>query len=446
MNTPRPGASKSVACCAILLLGLTTAPGRAGEGRLALVIGDGWACVRETRIISLKQGDQTVVLDGIPPEADLTSLTVHSPRLPLELVSWERLGASGGGSSSNDVQGASLSIRKGRVIWSRTTPDDGARRTPSSPPTDRVQCVIRSPSPWDDLDVDVIYLVAGLKWSARYQVSVRGEQTEEKEPVSVDVSGLVEIENGCSRAFSNAVIRVVGAQESAASDVRTDPGFLMLDEESALSDLWQERVPGPRPQFSYAISGQVTLESRQSADVRLVNTVRTPANRLYLMKSEDFPLGDTGADFPLRKLIVFRNSRANRMGMPLPPGPAQVFLGSMRSKLLQEAWFAHTPADGEIRIDLGLAEEVRGLRRSTGRTVPVAGAFEESIALILQNASESDVLAEVDEKPPVTLEWEVLSSTLDCTESARRLKFSTDIRAHGDKLIEYRLKVRQPRL
>ena len=56
----------------------------------SLTIGHGWAIVRELRSFSLNEGEQEVVFEGIPPEADLSSLVVRSRRVPLEVLECRR--------------------------------------------------------------------------------------------------------------------------------------------------------------------------------------------------------------------------------------------------------------------------------------------------------------------------------------------------------------------
>lgn len=435
--TSRPRTTSAFPCACVLLsaLVLSAMPVRAGSLLRAtyVTVGQDSAVVRERRTVMLPAGEDEFILGDVPPEADLSSLVVRSRRVLVELLEWRRVSAPEEEHPSLAVSGDSSA-----VLWRRSAVAAGVA------PSESVRCRISSPVTDRPLDVEVVYILKGLAWSADYQVAVRGEQAGETEPVSVDLTGLVRLENRSSRVFADAVVMLVGAPELPSPP--KDPGFLMVDEDSALADLWRPRPPERRTEFEYDLPGRVTIPARSDTDAVLVRTLRTPATRLYSMVAEEFPVGVEGKDRPLRKLIVFRNTEVNRMGMTLPPGRVQVFLGGMRTDLLQEAWFNRTPPNGEIRIDLGAADEVRGLRVAGERSPEVAGYFEQDFSVTLKNGRDTDILVEVDEKPPVSLEWDVVSATKAYREAGHRLLFNTPIRARGEETIEYRLRIRQPAL
>ncbi|MEM7395066.1 MAG: hypothetical protein AAF492_22270 [Verrucomicrobiota bacterium] len=84
-----------------------------------LTIGQGWAVVREVRMIELRPGEQTLSLNGIPDKADLMTLRLHSKRVRLDLLGWER-------------QGGEPSLEEAR----------GAIRRPAAPQPHRAQGVV----------------------------------------------------------------------------------------------------------------------------------------------------------------------------------------------------------------------------------------------------------------------------------------------------------------
>ncbi len=399
----------------------------------SLTIGHGWAVVRELRSFSLNEGEQEVVFEGIPPEADLSSLVVRSRRVPLEVLECRRDSAPRSAAAKDpDVRWV-----RGQGFAGGAAADD--RATP-------VVCRIRSPIRWEGMGIDVSYVIEGFDWSAVYQVAVRGEQAEEKEPVSVDLFGLARVENMTSRSFRDARVRLAGGRAIDVPNPAEGPGFLSLDEDSPLADLWRGKPRDPEPEFEYDIPQSLNLPAHAVSDVVLIRTVRTPATRIYTMTAEDFPPVSEDRDSPLRKRIVLKNISANRMGIALPPGRVQVFLGSMRTKLLQEGYFERTPVNGTIRIDLGLADDVRGMRMPGRSSDPVAGYFEQTFLITVRNQRDADVVCEIDEKPPVILEWNVVSATSPYTESAHRLKFNLPVKTRTEEIVEYELRIRQPEL
>lgn len=426
-------------CSAVVCLGgclAAAAGGVLAEDSVRLTIGQGWAVVSETRFVDLREGEQEFVVADLPAQADLSSLVVRSRRLPLDLLEWERVGSSSGPAPEGAIR-----AEGDAVTWRPDSPGPAAE--PGGLPIS-VRCRLSSPARVRGLDVEIGYRTLGMGWSAFYQVTVRGEEKDEKEPVSVDLSGVLRIRNGTGRTYSDAVIRIVGGDKRESAGGSEDVGFLLLDDDSPLADRWKGMEPGEEPEFEYAPPRRADVAARSETDIPVVRASRMPASRLYTMTAEDFPLGPPVETRPLRKWIVFRNSAANGLGIPMPPGRVQVFLGSARSQLLEEAWFERSPADGEIRIDLGLPGDVVGSRREAGRTA-IAGGHEEVYEIGIRNLRASDIRVEVDEKPPPRLEWSVNSSTAPYHESGQRLRFSPSLEAGAEETLRYALRVSQPR-
>jgi hypothetical protein len=436
MKTSRPTAIAMFV--AALLVAISA---RAAEiGETSLVVGQGWALVRELRYFSLREGEQEMLLDDIPVEADLSSLVVHSRLIPLEVLEWRRTSGDSGlpldPSLSITADGSSVHWRPADAGASESA------ETPSRSTAGPVLCRIKSPGTWKRAGIHVTYVVRDMGWTAAYQVSVRGEQAGDREPISVDLSGNVRLDNNCGRTFSNASVRLVGLEQPGELKQK-EPGFLMLNEDSPLADLWRQQQEGRGAENEYFLPNRVTIKARNRTEAALVRTIRTPASRIHLLTSEDVPEG--GREHPLRKFISFNNTPENKMGFPLPPGPVEIFIGGMRSHFLQEGWISHTPANEAIRIDLGFANDVRARRGSRGKSPPVAGYFEEIFGISIVNMRDAEVRVEVDEKPPLNLEWDVIRAGKAYTETGKRLKFISTIGPGGSDDFEYRLKVRQPR-
>ena len=383
-----------------------------------------------------------MVLDGIPQEADLSTLMVLSRGVSIDLLQWQRVGATNDVHHAGEDASVGLDAGTGTVTWKPSCqPVPGGQGLGLLP----VKCRVRSTTRSEGGGLYVIYTTTGLSWSAEYQVSIRGERTDEKEAMSVDLSGVVRILNGTVGNYPNAVVRLLSSGLAPRRRDLEAPGFLMLDEDSPLSDLWRPAPADSGTPFEYDLPARVSVQPGVETDVSLVRTLRTPASRLYWMRAEDFPTGVMSGDRPLRKTIVFGNVAANQLGFALPAGPVRVFAGSTRSQLLQNGWFEHTPANGEFRIDLGPAEEVRG-RRAYGSMSPGAGGvYEQAFVLHIANLRDTEVRAQVDEKPPLNLEWSVLSATKPYSEVGRRMHFDFTVGGRSEEVIEYRLRVKQIR-
>jgi hypothetical protein len=286
----------------------------------------------------------------------------------------------------------------------------------------------------------VTYVVRGFDWQARYQVVLRGELEDDTQVLSVDLLGTAGIFNPTARVFEEAEIFLIAENVEEETERPEEAGFLMLDE-GPLASPWMAEEPPKPTSYTYRVPGRARLGGAGRTDVALVRSQRMPANRLYVMHADQFSLG-LGTMKPLRKFISFQH-KAREPGYALPPGGAQIFLGTRRTHLLQEGVLPRTDAGGEIRIDLGREESVLGLRRSIGLYPAMEGFREEGFEVLVRNLRDSEILVEVVEEAPLRLEWHVVRATERYQQVDQYLHFSPRIDPQSEKRIFYRLRLRR---
>lgn len=430
------------ACLWGLVLSFAAASVAAAAEEVTLTLGDGWGVVREVRTVELKAGEQEIVFGEIPAEADLSTLAIRSRRVSVDLLSWAWVEEGAQAQRVADEDGlVTMGRADGAARW---TPGESAP-VPGMQTLRRVRCVIRS-SGAGRRPLELLYRVDGVSWSCHYQALVRGELAEEREALAVDFAGAARIQNGTARGFADVLVRLVGPGRLPEPGRDPGPGYLMMDEDHPLADLWRSAEPEVGPEYEYRPVRRVTLVARAATEVPLAGAERVPAAPLYAMRSEDVPLAARGAGTPLTKMIVFKNAVRHGLGSALPPGPVDVFLGGMRRQMLEGAAIPFTAADGEIRIALGSDPGVRGRRRAVAHTEAAQGSYEAVYEIVVDNERDSPVVVEISEKPPPILEWNLLSSTAACTERAQRLFFRQTVAAGSFSTIQYTLRVRRPSL
>ncbi len=345
-------------CAVILWMVWTACPSVARQAEnVSLSIGADATLVTEVHSVPLVRGRQVLVFHNIPAEADLTSLILRSPRIPIVMKSWGWLGTQHTDVSEALVSDAALSHSGENVIWQ---PRDSAR---SFAPVDglrSVECTIQAPLT-GERPVELIYLVKGIRWRSHYQILVRGWKEEGERKLSVDFNGVICIENRLSLSFPDALVRLIGSRENETS-VTNPPGFLILDPESALADMWKDPLVTPEIDYVYALPERVDLPAHTEQLIDFVSATRVPASRRYVMNSDEFPLLDRGELQPLPRFVVLDNSVRSGLGFVLPPGPVDVFPGGVKQYLMTGARIPHTPVNSEVRIDMGSSSHVRGGR------------------------------------------------------------------------------------
>ncbi len=420
------------------------APVTPSHGRVvdtSLTIGNGWAVVRETREMDLSAGRQELILEDIPEAADLSTLVISTRRVPVRLISWERDRlAQGRTAALSDDPGWVLDGAD--VVWRRAAalPPAATSHDTAAP----VRCVIDFPVAGKRA-LDVGYLVPGFRWSSQYQVLIRGDLDDDEEMVSLDLFGTIRIQNVSARTYEQAHVRLVGSDTKEALPWRHSPGILMI-EEGPMARLWQRPEPEPGIEHLYRLPHRVRLAPLEETEVHFLSAIRIPATRLFVLNADDVPFTTVGLSAPLRKYVTFRNTEQYGLGWVMPPGPVEVFHGGLRRYLLQEARLPHTPLNREIRIDFGTDDQVLGTRRRMARTAPENGRYEELFEITLDNRRAGPVHIELDERPHLTLDWDVMRANESYEIMGNRLVFNPRVSGLTERRIQYRLRFHQPTL
>jgi len=409
-----------------------------------LTIGNGWAVVRETYAMVMTNKEQVFVLDGVPMEADLSTLSVSTARFQVKLASWHREPGADTKAATGTDRTLVYSRDGDSVRW---LPAEGAAPADSpalSRDQQRVVCLLQG-ADTGSRTLEVTYVVTGLTWRAAYTVFLRGDLTNEEERVSVEISGAIRVANPSSRAFKDVRIRVVGTEPSAEA-TGNEPGFVMVDEDNPLADLWRRNDADPAAFFAYEIPGRATLVPHGETTVPLVDSARQPADRIFRMNAGYLPVSGRQQARPLEKFLVLKNESSYGLGMALPPGDAEIFVGGMRSLIFQTARFAHTPASGEVLIDLGPAANVRGSRQDLGREVDSADSYKATYDLLVENRLASAISVEIMETPPTTLAWQMIRAKKSYDIRGRQIVFRARVEGNTTERVDYTIRINQPTL
>lgn len=398
-----------------------------------LTIGSDWTTVREVRRLRVTAGEQQIRLEGIPATADLSSLTIRTRRIPVDLLHWEREQEV---SATERATNGDLRLTRAELTEPRS-----ARNHDSG--VGAVLCQIRFPLAGEHA-FEITYRMRGLVWNAHYAVLLRGDLDSADERMSIDLEGHIQFQNNSNRSFDQAWIRLAGADPLViAHEVRRAPGFLKLAE-TPLAQLWERPPPIVHPEHVYRLPRRVDLPAQAKTEAQFVAARRLPTSRLYVMNSHEIPLSLTRTFSPLRQQLVFANTTERGLGAALPPGDVFIYQGIAQRTLFRQGRLAHTGRGEEIRIDLGPTEHVTGKRRSRLRTAVRSDHYEEVFELAIANHRPSAVQVEIRETPRLTLGWSVVQSSEEHQRSRGTLQFRPRVSAGEERTLDFRLRIQHP--
>jgi hypothetical protein len=140
--------------------------------------------------------------------------------------------------------------------------------------------------------------------------------------------------------------------------------------------------------------------------------------------------------------LSFKNSRDNRMGMPLPAGKIRVSKLDSADKTLEfigEDVIDHTPKDETVRIRMGSAFDVVGERTQKDfRIDNNAHWMEEDIEVKLRNQKNEVVTVQVRENLYRWTNWQISKNSMPFNKTdARNIVFPIKIAKGAEAVVKY---------
>jgi len=300
------------------------------------------------------------------------------------------------------------------------------------------------------LDAELAYVTGGMSWKADYNI-VAPEKGD-----GIDVVGWITMDNQSGRTFESANIKLMAGDvskiqpENAMMRLRT--GFAMADASS------------PQPQVTeksfdeyhlYTLQRPATLRDRETKQVEFLRATGAKSERVYVYDGlketgwRNYPMQNirnnesfgTECDTKVAVMREFRNSKENRLGIPLPKGKVRFYRKDSDGRLefTGENEIDHTPKDETLRIYTGNAFDLVGERLRTNIKVENARSMmDESFKITLRNRKEEPVEIRVVEHLYRWTTWEITQSSLPHEKKAAQvIEFRVPLKPGEEKELTY---------
>jgi hypothetical protein len=312
----------------------------------------------------------------------------------------------------------------------------------------------------DRLNAELDYISRGLRWDAVYNVIAPPQTGPDTSAQSLELIGWVNVTNESGTDFRNASLQLMAGDISKLTDNNGNMAFAGGAIGGAVS------VNGPADQQKitqksfdeyhlYDLHRATTLLDHQTKQVEFLNVVNIPAHRVYIYDGLSFDNEPNQMRYyqwnqrefggkPNPKVWImqeFKNSEANRLGMPLPKGRMRFYRRDTDGTLqfIGENTIDHTPKDETVRVYLGNAFDLTGTRTQTDfidrqqdRTLV------ETYKVALHNAKDSPATVRVVEHLYRTATWEITAHSDPFTKrDFQSIEFEADVPAHGEKELTY---------
>jgi hypothetical protein len=196
-----------------------------------------------------------------------------------------------------------------------------------------------------------------------------------------------------------------------------------------------------------------TIRNRETKQIEFTNATSTPINKLFVydgasgLRFSGYQITDANygktSDTKVAVKLEFKNSEANKLGIPLPKGTIRVYKADADggNQFIGEDNIDHTPKDEMIRLNIGNAFDVVGERKQTNFSKISDRVIEETYEIKLRNHKKEAVEVRVVEHLFRWSNWQILKSSLDYSKTdAQTIEFRAKIPPDGESVLNYTIR------
>lgn len=285
---------------------------------------------------------------------------------------------------------------------------------------------------------ELTYLTGGLSWNADYVAQLNDKEDK------LDLNGWVTLVNRSGTTYRDAKLQLVAG----------DPNRVRAGMERSRD----EARPAPAPKSAmrteavfdyhlYELERPTTIAENQQKQVALLSAGAVAVAKQYLLtsygqhyRSRYTVPGTVKAEIWLH----FSNDKKSNLGIPLPRGVVRVYKrdSSGKAVFVGEDAINHTAEGERVRLKVGQAFDVSGIRTQTDFRSEVSWQIYESAYKIeLNNAKADPVVVTIQETIPG--DWTMLGESSRHTKVTSSLvEWNVPVPAKGKAELSFRVRVK----
>lgn len=471
-----------------VLAGIALAQVGAASSNEITVYNQGFALVKELRVMDLRAGRQSVSIEDVAALIETNSVGIRSITDPDAFEVWEQnyqfdlisplaiLNKAVGGpvkfrrvlpngqievlsgtlissptSVVGDQQGGATSTYNGMVI--RT--DDGRIVLNPSGEVEvstLPEGLISKPTLLWDLfaakagrqTVELSYLTKGTSWNADYVLTLDGLGT-------ADLRGWVTMTNSSGATWKDAKLKLLAGDVQRVQQMarggfggagRADAMMKSAEAGFAEESLFEYHL--------YTLQRPATIKNNEIKQLSLLEGKGVKVVKRLIVDSmqnmgQYYPSeGEIGVgNIKPQVRLEFVNSKANQLGMPLPMGNVKVYQrdASGSVQMLGEDRIEHTPKDEKISLVVGRSFDVVAERKRLNFTRNSPVMFTETFEVELRNRKDTAESVVVLERHYG--DWRVTSKNMVFEKlDSTTMQFVVDLKAGETKKVTYTVETR----
>lgn len=293
---------------------------------------------------------------------------------------------------------------------------------------------------------EVTYQTGRVNWHAEYVLVLNPNDT------AADLTGWVSVNNRSGKTYRNAKMKFI------AGDVRRVQPQRPQRVAGAMYKGRRPDEPMAEKAFfeyhMYTLPRPSTVADNETKQLEMFSPVSgMKVEKKYLYN----PLGNFRWNYGRRYtdrsygitsnkkvnvFIEFRNSKDNKLGMPLPAGKVRVYKQDQDDKALEfigEDKIDHTPKDESLSLRIGNAFDIVGERKQTNFVVESGRHWiSEEFEIKVRNHKKEDVVVRIKEPLYRWATWRITNELHKHTKlDARNVAWDLPVKADGEVTLTY---------
>lgn len=290
--------------------------------------------------------------------------------------------------------------------------------------------------------VEASYLTAGMNWQADYVLVTNSSDT------LGDLQGWVTLANTSGVGFDNARLQLVAGNLNRVveEDQLRRAGLREDMAASKSAPQFQERAFFEY--HLYTLQRPASIREQETKQVSLLEAAGFKVAKEFVIDGlPQYYRGYNNPGQPIPQKVgvfmQFRNSAANKLGMPLPAGTIRLYKKDEQGgqQFIGEDRIDHTPKDEDVRVKVGDAFDIAAERKQTDYKVISSYIYEYAYEITIRNHKDAPVTVIVNE--PIDGDWRMLSSNFPAEKTeAFAARFRVPVAKDGETKLIYRVRVK----
>lgn len=301
--------------------------------------------------------------------------------------------------------------------------------------------------------IELSYITEGMSWEATYNLVAPAEGSDE-----FDFSGWISLRNDTGKTFEDADLKLIAGDVEKIRRVQyyreRRETFGGDFPRSVASDMPVERS---FDEFHlYTLPRPVLLRNNELKQVEFVRAPGVKGNRYYVYNpTVGVPSSNNrnsqGADYGITTdkrvgvRVEISNSETNQLGVPLPKGRLRMYRtddSDGRREFTGENEMEHLPKNELLKLDMGYAFDLVGERVQKDFSIDTTiKQMSESFEIKLRNRKEAPIEIRVIESLYRTMNWRIVAKNLPFEKiDSRTIEFRVPVPADGETVVTYTVK------